>query len=923
MANKSAVEIIISAKDQASGVFSSLSAKLGAVATAVAGYFGATFFAGAVRGAADLEEAMSRVQAASAASAQELGELKQAAVDAGASTKFTATEAAGALEELVKSGLSAKDAIGALPAVLNLAQAGGVGLAEASSTLTQVVAGLGMQMGDAGRIADVLAMGANASKTSVNGLSQALSYAAPVANAAKLSLEQTVAILGKFADGSIDASRAGTALNAILSQFIDPASNFRKELAGVGIVTSDFNLALRQLAAAGPAGQQAILAVGTEAGPALRALLNQGIGALDELKGKLDNAGGSAAEAAAVMQGNLNGALGGLSSAWDSLKIALGEPVLPVLTDGVKQLTASIGAAVSNGTIGQFGTSIATAFKSAIEWVKGFVAAVDFKVIAAQLQSFAVTTGETLKRLGEQATNAGDLVKLAFGVMAGGVNVVLAGIYKLGEVFATVAVGIQNGLALIYEGFAKVTFGELSRQYAQIATEIRASSAATAASAQAMGEKSSAAFDAAAKAGSLASTAYKALSSAATASVPPQNASAAAIQNVANQLQKLSEQAPAAAQKQIEAATKTREAIAQLKREYEAAIAAGDIQLAAQKQQQLRDELKKTQAAAKFSADELKVIFSGLGIVSQASLQQAATAAQTLFDQLKASGQATAFDLQNAFAVVAQKTLEASGAIGSAARSAAEAALSAKAAANGLSLEFDAAGKVIVRAMGEGADAARNLGEAATEAGKATETAADKATRALERQREASEKAAEAERKRLNVDKEGFSLDSSGSRLVATESQEQLNKRVGNQYGNDFANDDRAIRASNIKLQLDQIRAGKVTSANTADITALIAELARLEAEIEKAKQDAAKARKEEADKKSASTADKAAEGRTYSAPAPSPAPAPAPSTVTYRVQVELPSGKGGSFNAASDTDARAAASLIGMLVNAKSAAGY
>lgn len=82
---------------------------------------------------------------------------------------------------LARAGLTAKDAIAALPAVLSLAQAGGIGLGEASEYVTKAVMGMGLQFTDAGRVADVLAAGANASNTSVTGLAQALSYAAPVA----------------------------------------------------------------------------------------------------------------------------------------------------------------------------------------------------------------------------------------------------------------------------------------------------------------------------------------------------------------------------------------------------------------------------------------------------------------------------------------------------------------------------------------------------------------------------------------------------------------------------------------------------------------------------------------------------------------------------------------------------------------------
>lgn len=859
MGDKNKVEIVIGARDEASGVLSSLTAKMAGFASLVASYFGVSLFSSAVKGAADLEEGMSRVQAASAATAQEMDALRKAATDAGATTKFTATEAASALENLTKSGLSAKDSIVALPAVLNLAQAGGIGLAEASSFLTQAVKGMGLEFSDSARVADVLAKGANASSTSVTGLASALSYTAPVAKAAKLSLEETVAIIGKFADGGIDASRAGTALNSILAQFIDPSSKFRAELAGAGIVTSDFSQALRQLAAAGAKGQQAILAVGLESGPALRTLLNQGIGALDDLKGKLDNSAGSAAKTAAVMENNLKGAFSSLGSAWDTVKIALGQPVLPVLTSAVQELTKGIGDAVSNGTIGRFGTAIATSFESAIKWVKGFAGAVDFTDLAARLQGFADRTGEAMSSLGKQANTAGEYFRLAYGVMSGGVNTVLSAVYFLGSAFAGVLAGLQTGLAALYEGFSKITFGSLSRQYKEIAADIRLSADATTASALAMGQKSQQAFEAAATSGTMAKTAFQAIATSANDSVPAQKASAAAIGNVAVKLQEMAEanaKASAATTKQKEEVEKTIVAVAKLKTEYEAAMAAGDIQLAAQKQQQLREQLVKTGAQAKFTEDELKALFNGLGVTSQATLKQSADAAQVLFEKLKASGQGTALDLQNAFAEVAKRTLAASGDIGSVGRVMAESSLKAKAAAEGLSLEFDNAGKAIVRAMGQGgavvdgmttsinisADAAKAQEEAFDRMAMRYKLRADYTERQIaleEKELALLERKDALERKRLNVDKEGFSLDKSGSRLTATESQEQLKARVGGKFGAEFAEDKQAIEASNIARQLDQLRVGGGT--NNQETTDLIAKLAKLEEGIAKTRAENAK----------------------------------------------------------------------------------
>ncbi len=118
--------------------------------------------------------------------------------------------------------------------------------------------------------------------------------------------------MGKMADAGIDASRSGTSLANILAQFSDPSSAFKKELAALGITTNDFTEALRQLEAAGDKGKDAIQAVGLNAGPSLQSLINQGMGAVDSLSQKLRDAGGSAAEAAKVMQKNFNGSLDGL-----------------------------------------------------------------------------------------------------------------------------------------------------------------------------------------------------------------------------------------------------------------------------------------------------------------------------------------------------------------------------------------------------------------------------------------------------------------------------------------------------------------------------------------------------------------------------------------------------------------------------------
>ncbi len=707
------IEILIRAKDEFSGMLGSMQAKVAAVAVAIAGFFGISLFSGAVKSAAEFEAAMSRVKAATGASAEELGRLKQAAEDAGANTKYTSVQAAEALENLAKAGLTATQAIEALPAVLALAEAGDVALGTSAEFVTKAVMGMGLQFSDAARVADVLALGANATNTSVKGLAEALSYAAPTAQSLGLSLETTVAIIGKFADAGIDASRAGTALNSTMSQFSDPASKFRNELAAAGITTGDFNKALHELAASGTRGSKAINAVGLEAGPALKALLNQGMPALDELKAKLDNAAGSAAATAETMSGNLNGALNGLSSAWDTIKTVLGTPVLPVLKDGVDQLAGALRGLVADGTIDKFGESLAEAFRAGIEWARDFFDQIDFKVVVADMQAFAAQAGDTFRSIGEHAAMAGNAAQTAYGVMSAGVNTVLGVVYLIGEAFAGVASNIQSGLAILYDAFAKVTFGSVSAAYKQAADEIRLSAEATWAASEELGKKSTAAFIAVADGAQTARNGFAGLAQSATDAKPAIDSVAAAQAAATKELEAGAAAAAAAGvatQKKASAdqaaklaAEENRAAIAQLREEYAALVASGSLQGAAEKLQEINRALQGTPAAAgdaaKAAADaaaQIDAAFGRLGVTSSAALKEQAANAQRDYDTIKNAGTTTASDVSAAFKVAAEKAIAANNGI-------APSWVLAQAGAAGYRTEVDAAGKTSVKSMTDAA----------------------------------------------------------------------------------------------------------------------------------------------------------------------------------------------------------------------------
>jgi len=689
------IQIVINAKDDASAVLSRLGRNVKLLGATIAGYFGIKAFAGVVQSAADLESAMSRVKAATEGSAAEMAALTKAAQDAGSNTKYTAVQAAGALENLAKAGLSAGDSVKALPAVLALAQAGDIELGKSSEYVTKAVMGMGLAFDDAGRVADVLAKGANATNTSVEGLAQALSYAAPVANTLGVSLESTVAIIGKFADAGIDASRAGTALNSIMSQFANPLSSFRKELGAAGIVTTNFEEALHQLAAKGKDGERAINSVGLEAGPALRALLNQGMGALDELTGKLREAGGSAEATAKTMADNLNGSLKGLSSMWETVTQVLGKPVLPVVRKGVDELTGALRKAVESGLVERFGRTLATAFENGLKFFRAFAANVNFDALILRLQVFASEAGETLQRIGQYATNAGNTVQLAWGVMTAGVNGVLTAIYGLGAAFAQIASKVMEGVAQLRSGLATVTFGGLSESFRLAAADAEEMAGAFAASADALKAKAAESFQGMADGAQTARDAWDGLTGAveavgiaAAAAAPSIEAVAAGIEATGKAAAKAAKDAAAKAEADRIAAQNLR----QLKVEYQQLIASGNLDAAGRKLQEIAKAQRAAASTAQDAAEStalLEQAYKDLGMTTNEDLQRMAKQARAAFDQLEKDGKQPPMRIAEAWKAMADKVIAANGGI-------APEWLKTQAAVKGYEVAVDDAGKAVL-----------------------------------------------------------------------------------------------------------------------------------------------------------------------------------------------------------------------------------
>ena len=195
---------------------------------------------GVVAAYARFDQQLSKVQAVSGATASEMRGLSAAALQAGKDTVFSASEAASAEAELAKVGLSASEIIGgSLKGALDLAAAGGLGLAESAEIAGKTMKTFGLDAKDVPSIADALAAGANKSAANVSDLSQALAQGGQVAHQTGLTMEDTVGVLAAFADNALLGSDAGTSLKTMLQRLSAPTDEAAGLMAKLGIDVYD------------------------------------------------------------------------------------------------------------------------------------------------------------------------------------------------------------------------------------------------------------------------------------------------------------------------------------------------------------------------------------------------------------------------------------------------------------------------------------------------------------------------------------------------------------------------------------------------------------------------------------------------------------------------------------------------------------
>ena len=297
---------------------------------------------------ADFEGSMNAVKAVTGASAAEMGALSDLAKEMGATTAFSAKEAADGMAFLGKAGFDAGEIIEALPATLNLAAAGQLDLATASDIASNVLSGFNKNTSELGEVTDIMALAAASANTSVQALGQGISIVGPVAANVGVSLEQTAAAIGLLGDKGVPAEVAATGLRGAISRLLNPSKEAAKALDRLGVTATDASGEMRplddiigDLEKSGLSAGDAMQIFGQRAGPVMLNLVSTGADNFRKFTRELENSEGAAQDMADTMLEGLHGSFVKLESAVDTAMVNVGEGVSGVLVPVLDQLAKS------------------------------------------------------------------------------------------------------------------------------------------------------------------------------------------------------------------------------------------------------------------------------------------------------------------------------------------------------------------------------------------------------------------------------------------------------------------------------------------------------------------------------------------------------------------------------------------------------
>lgn len=363
----------------------------------------------AVSAGMSFENAMSSVAAISGATGTNFESLSKKAKEMGASTKYTATEAANAMEYMAMAGWKTADMLSGIDGIMNLAAASGSDLARTSDIVTDALTAFGKQAKDSGEFADVLAAASANANTNVDLMGETFKYVGSVAGAMGYSIQDISLATGLMANSSIKGSAAGTALRSTITRMAKPTEESSMAMSVLGLsltdtngnmksfgeVMKDMRKSMQGMTEDEKASYAAMLG-GQEAMSGLLAIANASDEDFNKLSDAINNAAGSAEKMAGIKMDNLQGAVDELKSGMEGLGITAFEQASESLKGFAENAISVINNLNQKLSDGKY-------IEKAIQWIQNLGSAFKDGGLEGGLKEIGGIldgTGEKVKALG-------------------------------------------------------------------------------------------------------------------------------------------------------------------------------------------------------------------------------------------------------------------------------------------------------------------------------------------------------------------------------------------------------------------------------------------------------------------------------------------------------------------------------------------
>lgn len=306
------------------------------------------FIGGAIESAANFEQGMSILQAASGATADEMQQLSKRAIELGNDLTLpdsSASDAAAAMLELSKAGLDVNDTLNATKGVLQLATAAQIDNAEAAAITAQALNTFHLEGSEAVKIADMLSAGANASSASITDLAAGFQQAGFAFEANNQQADDLITSLSLLTNVGLTGSDAGTALKNAMIKLAAPTKQGAAAMEALGINVFDSEGKMKSMreiieifntSMAGMTEEQRVATLNTillsDGMKAFIPLLDAGVSGFDEMNKKVNENGAASKMAEAQMKG-FKGAQAAFNNTMETFALIVGQALLPVLTD--------------------------------------------------------------------------------------------------------------------------------------------------------------------------------------------------------------------------------------------------------------------------------------------------------------------------------------------------------------------------------------------------------------------------------------------------------------------------------------------------------------------------------------------------------------------------------------------------------------